>query len=140
MFDMPPPSTTTSGSSTLISDASARPSRSWYRASVAAAPGSPRAAAAAISRPDRVRPVCSAWSPELLLAVASERPAVEPGGVGVLHEPCSGGHRSRDADAHGARCVGSALELPHQRRDRVERGHVVTRRRQAASRDLFTGG
>src|SRR3990172_2628144 len=35
MFDMPPPSTTTSGSSTLISDARARPSRSWYRVSVA---------------------------------------------------------------------------------------------------------
>src|SRR6266850_5280167 len=62
MFDMPPPSTTTSGSSTLISDATARPSRSWYRASVVAAPGSPSATARTMSRPDRVTPVCWAWS------------------------------------------------------------------------------
>src|SRR5438094_9510186 len=62
MFDMPPPSTTTSGSSTLISAARARPRRSRYRASVATAPGSPPAAARTISRLDNARPVRSAWS------------------------------------------------------------------------------
>jgi hypothetical protein len=36
--------------------------------------------------------------------------------------------------------VGNALELPHQRRDGVERRHVITWRAHASSGDLLTGG
>src|SRR5216117_3663255 len=42
-----------------------------------------------------------------------ERLTVEPGGIGVLHEPRTGHHRTRDTDAHRALAAGRALELQH---------------------------
>src|SRR5207253_1307236 len=69
-----------------------------------------------------------------------ERLTVEPGGIGVLHEPCSGHHRTRNADPHCALSVGRALELPHKPRDGVERRRVVTRRGNSQTGDLMTRG
>src|SRR5207302_1603993 len=57
-----PPRTGTRGSGRWDSEGRARASRSSYRDGVAAAPGSPAAAARTISRPDSATPVRSAWS------------------------------------------------------------------------------
>ena len=77
---------------------------------------------------------------ESRLEIASQRPAVEPDGVGVLHKPRVGHERARDADAHGPDRAGGAVELPHQSRNSVEQRRVIPWRGHASSRDLVTRG
>src|SRR2546429_9419938 len=72
--------------------------------------------------------------------ITLERLTIEPGGIGVLHEPRSGHHRTRNTDPHRALSAGHALELPHQPRDGVERRRAVTRRGDAQTGDLLTHG
>ena len=58
----PPPSTITSGSSRLITEASARARREAWRSSVACAAASPAADACASRGPSSAWPVCARWS------------------------------------------------------------------------------
>ena len=70
--------------------------------------------------------------------IASQRPAVEPDGVGVLHEPGLRHERPRNADAHRAGLAGRTVELPHQARDGVEQRPVIGGRGHASPGDLLT--
>src|SRR5438045_2472676 len=111
---MPPPSTMTSGSRLLMTPASAR-------------------AVDRLRQREAVGVILDAHlAPERALEVVLERPADEPGGVGVLDQARHARQRARNADADRA-----GADLLDQRHHRVEGRGVIAARRQHALAEHF---